>query len=123
VKRSSRRAYKGKVINVDIDTVEFPNGSVGELEMVRHPGASAVVPAALVRYGLPEDFYDTYREHMRAVTPADVQRVAREHLDPRALQLLAVGDPDSIRQPLEDLRFGPVTLYDVTGRIMSLARS
>jgi ADP-ribose pyrophosphatase len=43
-KRSSRRAYTGKVINVDIDTVEFPNGSVGELEMVRHPGASAVVP-------------------------------------------------------------------------------
>ena len=44
MKRSSRRAYKGKVINVDIDTFEFPNGSVGELEMVRHPGASAVVP-------------------------------------------------------------------------------
>lgn len=44
MKRSSRRAYNGRVINVDIDTVEFPNGSVGELEMVRHPGASAVVP-------------------------------------------------------------------------------
>jgi ADP-ribose pyrophosphatase len=41
---SSRRVYTGRVINVDIDTVEFPNGSVGELEMVRHPGASAVVP-------------------------------------------------------------------------------
>ncbi|MGK2963861.1 MAG: NUDIX hydrolase, partial [Gemmatimonadaceae bacterium] len=26
------------------DTVAFPNGIVGELEMVRHPGASAVVP-------------------------------------------------------------------------------
>ena len=44
MKRSSRRAYSGRVINVDLDTVEFPNGSVGELEMVRHPGASAVVP-------------------------------------------------------------------------------
>jgi len=32
------------VIDVDIDTVQFPNGSTGELEMVRHPGASAVVP-------------------------------------------------------------------------------
>jgi len=41
---STRRAYAGKVINVDIDTVEFPNGRTGELEMVRHPGASAVVP-------------------------------------------------------------------------------
>lgn len=41
---SSRRVYEGKVINVDRDTVRFPNGSTGELEMVRHPGASAVVP-------------------------------------------------------------------------------
>ena len=41
---ASRRAYSGRVVNVDIDTVRFPNGSTGELEMVRHPGASAVVP-------------------------------------------------------------------------------
>jgi ADP-ribose pyrophosphatase len=32
------------VISLDVDTVQFPNGSVGELEMIRHPGASAVVP-------------------------------------------------------------------------------
>jgi len=43
-KVSSRRVYSGKIINVDIDAVRFPNDSVGELEMVRHPGASAVVP-------------------------------------------------------------------------------
>ncbi|HYC49549.1 MAG TPA: NUDIX hydrolase [Gemmatimonadaceae bacterium] len=41
---SSRRVYEGKVIHVDKDEVRFPNGSVGELEMVRHSGASAVVP-------------------------------------------------------------------------------
>ena len=71
--------------------------------------------AALVRYDLPENFYDTYRDHMRAVTPTDVQRVAREHLDPGVLQLLAVGDPDSIRKPLEELGFGPVSVYNLTG--------
>lgn len=41
---SSRRVYNGRIISVDVDTVRFPNGSTGELEMVRHPGASAVVP-------------------------------------------------------------------------------
>lgn len=41
---ASRRAYSGRVISVDVDTVRFPNGTTGELEMVRHPGASAVVP-------------------------------------------------------------------------------
>jgi ADP-ribose pyrophosphatase len=39
-----RRVYTGKVVNLDIDTVCFPDGSQGELEMIRHPGASAVVP-------------------------------------------------------------------------------
>lgn len=40
----SKRVYDGKVIRVDLDTVRFPDGSTGELEMVRHPGAAAVVP-------------------------------------------------------------------------------
>jgi ADP-ribose pyrophosphatase len=41
---SSRRLYSGRIINLDMDTVRFPNGSTGELEMIRHPGAAAVVP-------------------------------------------------------------------------------
>lgn len=43
-KISSSRRYSGRIINVDVDTVRFPDGSSGELEMVRHPGASAVLP-------------------------------------------------------------------------------
>lgn len=43
-KRSGRRVYTGKVINLDVDVVEFPDGNTGELEIFRHPGASAVVP-------------------------------------------------------------------------------
>lgn len=41
---ATRRAYSGRVISVDVDDVRFPNGSTGSLEMVRHPGASAVLP-------------------------------------------------------------------------------
>lgn len=41
---SSRRVYTGRVISLDVDEVRFPNGSIGELEMIRHSGASAVVP-------------------------------------------------------------------------------
>lgn len=41
---STERRYNGRVINLDVDTVGFPDGSSGQLEMVRHPGASAVVP-------------------------------------------------------------------------------
>lgn len=43
-KVASRRVYTGRVVNLDIDTVRFPDGSEGELEMIRHSGASAVLP-------------------------------------------------------------------------------
>lgn len=40
----SERKYSGRVVNLDHDTVRFPDGSQGILEMIRHPGAAAVVP-------------------------------------------------------------------------------
>ena len=43
-KVAGRRSYTGRIIAVDTDTVRFPDGSTGELDMIRHPGASAVVP-------------------------------------------------------------------------------
>lgn len=41
---STERVYTGRIISLDRDTVRFPDGSVGQLEMIRHPGASAIVP-------------------------------------------------------------------------------
>ncbi len=41
---SSKRIYSGKVLKLDLDTVALPNGRTTELEILRHPGASAVVP-------------------------------------------------------------------------------
>jgi ADP-ribose pyrophosphatase len=41
---STERLYTGRIVNLDRDTVQFPDGSSGPLEMLRHPGASAVVP-------------------------------------------------------------------------------
>src|SRR5687768_8406596 len=43
-KISSRRVYTGRVVSLDVDQVRFPDGTIGELEMIRHSGASAVVP-------------------------------------------------------------------------------
>ena len=43
-KISSKRIHTGRIISLDTDTVRFPDGSVGEMDMIRHPGASAIVP-------------------------------------------------------------------------------
>ena len=42
----SRRIHTGRVVRLDVDTVRFPDGSTGQLELIRHPGAAAIVPCA-----------------------------------------------------------------------------
>ena len=36
--------HKGKIITLNRETVRFPDGSTGEMDIVRHSGASAIVP-------------------------------------------------------------------------------
>lgn len=42
----SRPVYEGRILQVDLETVKNPAGHTVELEIIRHPGASAVVPFA-----------------------------------------------------------------------------
>ena len=74
--------------------------------------------ANLHLYGLPDDYFDTYRGRIRAVTASDVLESAAKDLDPDRLQLVVVGDPAIVRAPLERLAFGPVTVYDDEGRVI-----
>jgi ADP-ribose pyrophosphatase len=104
---SSRRVYTGRVVSLDVDEVRFPDGSVGEIEMVRHSGASAVVPflsdpanddpqVLLIRqyryaaegylYEIPagrldpgEDPLDCARRELREETGCTAERVERLH--------------------------------------------
>jgi ADP-ribose pyrophosphatase len=41
---SSQRLHTGKIIKLDQDRIRYPDGSEAEVDIVRHPGASAVVP-------------------------------------------------------------------------------
>jgi ADP-ribose pyrophosphatase len=41
---SSEPIYSGRVVKLFRDKVRFPDGSTGELDIVRHPGASAIIP-------------------------------------------------------------------------------
>jgi ADP-ribose pyrophosphatase len=36
--------YQGRVVDLSVDRVKLPNGNVCDLELIRHPGAAAVVP-------------------------------------------------------------------------------
>jgi ADP-ribose pyrophosphatase len=41
---ASRPVHRGRIVDLAIDTVRFPDGSTGEIEMIRHSGAAAVLP-------------------------------------------------------------------------------
>ena len=40
----TKSIYKGRVVNLNLETVTLPNGATVELELIHHPGAAAVVP-------------------------------------------------------------------------------
>lgn len=84
---------------------------------IRFETTAAIANALVTResYGLPVDYFDSYRGQVAAVTATDVLRVAREHLDPSQLQIVAVGDPDLACADLEALHLGPVHQYDASG--------
>lgn len=84
---------------------------------IRYETTAAIATAltGMIVYGLPDDYFDRYREHVRSVTRDDVLRAAREHLHPESLQVVVVGDPAVVREPLESLAFGPTTVYDAAG--------
>ncbi len=72
--------------------------------------ASALASQAI--HGLADDYYDTYRANIRAVTAEDILKVAQEHLHPDRLQVVAVGDPEQISASLASLDIGEITVTD-----------
>lgn len=84
---------------------------------IRFETTSAIAGALAgkVTYGLPDDYYDTYRSRVRADTAADVQRVAQEQLRVDELQLV-VGDAAAVAAPLAELGVGPMRSYHTDGR-------
>jgi zinc protease len=67
-------------------------------------------------YNFPADYWDRYSDRITAVTPAQVQAVARKYLDPAKLQIVAVGDTAKIEAGLRTI--GPVEVYDNDGRLV-----
>lgn len=52
------------------------------------------------RYGLGFDVLEKFRAGVAAVTPADIQAVAKQYLDPKRLAIVAVGPIDAAGKPL-----------------------
>jgi len=81
---------------------------------IRYETTAAIASAlaTLVIYGLPADYYDTYRTNIRGVTVDDVLKAARSHLHPDELQTVVVGDAKIIRESLAELDLGDLRIHE-----------
>lgn len=67
----------------------------------------------LIAYGIPLDFFSTAVQRYGAVTQADVQRVARQYIDPDRLTIVLVGDRKVIEPGIRALKPGEIVTRDI----------
>lgn len=70
----------------------------------------------LLTNDLPLSTFANYIERINAVTVADVQRVARQYIDPDHFAIVVVGDRAAIEPGIRALNEGPISLRDFWGR-------
>jgi zinc protease len=77
---------------------------------IETPGAIARQVLNVVFYDLSLDELRTYRQRANAVTPDDVQRVARAYLNPDRLAIVMVGNAAAFKDQLTKAGFGKYEL-------------
>jgi zinc protease len=92
------RAYMSGVFSLGLGTQQ---GMVSQL-------------AAVYLDALPDDYLETYRERVRALTAADVLAAARHYIDSPSAQIVVVGDREQVGT--QAALFGEVETLDATGK-------
>jgi len=84
------------------NTVQTVQGLTGRME-------------TLLTYGLPLNFWSSYRERVAAVTPAELAQVGRQKLSTDAITVVVAGDLSKIEAPIRALNLGTVEVWDPLG--------
>jgi zinc protease len=79
-------------------------------------GSTVSAASQLFTYQLPLDYYRTLPAKVDTVTSADVERVAKQYLNPESMVVVAVGDRQKITPELSRLDLGTVDAMDVSGK-------
>ena len=89
--------------SISNNKIAFAYGS--DIWTVNRDGSNAQLPGLV---GLPADYYNQYVQRVMAVTAADLQRVARQYLQPDRAVVVVVGDQGKILPGLRALNLGTV---------------
>lgn len=74
--------------------------------------AIAAALANMVTFRLPEDYYDTYRSRIAAVTTRDVLNAAKSHVRPDEFQIVVVGNAELLKAQLQGANVGTITVLE-----------
>jgi len=113
--------YEMKRMRTDLVPAEdlemVKNALIGSFSRsLEDPSTVARFALNIQKYGLSEDYYETYLERLAAVTPADIQAMANKYLTPGNALILAVGDVPNMKASLAKFsKDNKVGMYDFYG--------
>lgn len=81
---------------------------------IRYETTAAIAGAlvSMVTFELPEDYFDIYRPSIASVTTESVLAAAKKYVRPEELQITVVGNPELIRESIEALGFGALSVRE-----------
>ena len=82
-------------------------------------GSTAGTMASIYLYDLPLDYYQTLPGRINAITTNDVLDVAKKHLVPERMVVVAVGDRSKIESQITKLNLGTIAYRDADGKEMA----
>lgn len=83
---------------------------------IRYETTAAIASALtnMIVFGLPHDYFNTYRDNIAKVTTHDVLEAAKAYVNPEVLQVLVVGNPDLVQGQMEELSIGKLSVREAT---------
>lgn len=85
----------------------------GSRETINEVGNSIL---DLVRFNLPDDYYQTYAAKVKALRTADVTDAAHTAVHPNSMVWVVVGDRAKIEAPIRELGLGDLKFLDADGK-------
>ena len=111
--RSVRPATADEIAKVkDRRTLSLPG---------RWETASAVLGSIveIVRFGLPDDYWDTYADAVRALSEEEIHQAAVDVVYPEGLIWVVVGDRTRIEAGIRELDIGRIVPLDADGNVLA----
>jgi zinc protease len=72
----------------------------------------------ILKHGLPEDYFETYADHMRAVSLDDVEAAAKQIVQPDSVVWVVVGDLAEIEAGVRELGFADIRRLSPEGTLL-----